>query len=72
MEPVTKIQRLEAELKLAKLEDKFVQAKEAGKLTTKMKNDLRAARADYRFNYRAAPAAGAQPATVTAGGKVQG
>lgn len=63
---VTKVERLEAELKLAKLEDKFVAAKADGKVTPKMKTDLRAARQDYRNNYRTPAAAGAQPATVNA------
>lgn len=66
MEPVTKVEKLEAELKLAKLEQKFVEAKAADKVTPKMKSEVRAARQHYRENYRTAPAAGAQPDTVGA------
>ena len=66
MEPVTKVEKLEAELKLAKLEQKFVEAKEAGKVSDKMKLEVRAARQDFRDNFRGTPAAGAQPATVGA------
>jgi len=48
----SKVERLEAELRLAKQEEKFVQAKTAGKVTMKMKLDLRAARQDFRENFR--------------------
>lgn len=66
MEPVTRIEKLEAELKLAKLEDKLVQAKAGGKKASpKLKIQVREARRDYRDNYRTAAAAGAQPATVS-------
>ena len=68
MEPVTKVEKLEAELKLAKLEQKFVEAKDSGKVTNKMKLEVRAARQDYRDNFRTAAAAGAQPKTIS--GKV--
>ena len=61
----TKIERLEAELKHAKLTEKFLAAKEDGKLTKKMKVDYRAATQDWRDNYRQATGAGAQPATVS-------
>ena len=61
---VSKVERLEAELKLAKLEEKFVAAKAEGKVTPKMKTELRATRQDYRDNYRVSTGTGAQPATI--------
>jgi hypothetical protein len=64
----TKVEKLEAELKLEKLEQKFVEAKAAGKVTDKMKHEVRAARQDFRDNYRSPAAAGASPKTVS--GKV--
>ena len=46
------VERLEAELALAKLEAKFVEAKASGKVTTKMKDDVREARRVFRSEYR--------------------
>lgn len=43
---------LEEQLKLAKLERKFRKAKEDGKVTTKLKLEVRAARRNYRENFR--------------------
>jgi len=62
----TKIERLEAELKYAKLTEKHLATKAAGKLTKKMKDDYREATQDWRDNYRQPTGAGAQPATVSA------
>lgn len=62
---MSKVRALEAELALAKAEEKFVAAKKAGKTTDKMKADLRAARQEYREKYRGLPDGTAvQPATV--------
>jgi hypothetical protein len=65
-----KVERLEAELKLAKLEDKFVKAKEAGKVTQKMKLDMREARRDFRSKYR--PQVNVNPATIGTKATVKG
>lgn len=64
MEIITKIEKLEAELKLEKLEQKFVQAKADGKVTPKMKAQVRAARQDYRDNFRNAPVVTVSPGTI--------
>lgn len=61
----TKVEKLEAELVLVKLEEKFVAAKEADRVTPKMKVTLRETRQDFRDNYRSTAPAGAQPATIT-------
>lgn len=71
MEPVTRVEKLEAELKLAKLEDKFVLAKTEGKVTPKMKHAVREARQDFRDNYRSAPIVVVNPATVVSGAGVK-
>lgn len=62
---MSKVAALEAELALAKAEEKFVAAKKAGKATSAMKADLRAARQEYREKYRGLPeGASVQPVTV--------
>lgn len=62
---MSKVAALEAELALAKLEEKFVAAKAAGNVSPKLKAELRAARQDYRENYRGLPDGTAvKPATV--------
>ena len=52
------IEALKEAKKLAKLEEAFVVKKLAGKLTSKDRYDLDAARVDYRLNHRR-PATGA-------------
>ena len=69
MELSDRVERLEAELKLAKLEDKLVAAKEEGKLTDKLKLQVREARREFRLKYREQVAV--QPGTVSATGEVQ-
>ena len=67
----TEVERLEAELKLAKIGEKFRAAKADGTLTRKMKNELRAGRQDYRDNYRVSPEGTAvNPGTIAATGGV--
>lgn len=55
---------LKTQVKLMELEEKFRDAKAKGKVTDKMKADLRAARYDYRTNHRPAPKSGASPGTI--------
>lgn len=64
---MSKVAALKAELALAVLEAKFVAAKQARKVTPKMKADLRAARQEYREKYRGLPVDGVavNPKTVT-------
>jgi hypothetical protein len=64
-----KVDRLEAELALAKLEAKFVEAKTSGKVTKKMKDDIREARRVFRSQYR--PQVNVAPGTVATGATVQ-
>lgn len=66
---MSKVERLEAELALAKLEDTFVAAKEAGKVTDELRAELREARHDFRANHR--PVVAVQPASVSAGADVK-
>lgn len=62
---MSKVAALEAELAMAKLEEKFLAAKAAGKATAELKAELRAARQDYRENYRQLPkGSAARPDTV--------
>lgn len=60
----TEIERLEAELSLAKTCEKFRKAKAEGKATRKMRHDLRAARQHYRENFRVGGPGTVQPATI--------
>lgn len=58
---------------LAKMEEKFRAAKKAGKVTAKMREELRAARQQFRENGRGLPDGSAvQPATVNAKAGVHG
>ena len=57
-----KTERLEAELVLAKLEDKFTAAKEKGLAPPKLKLEVRAARQKFREKYR--EQVNVEPATV--------
>ena len=52
--------------KLAELEAAFVEKKVAGELTRQDRDDLSAAREDYRLNHRR-PATGAAPDSISAG-----
>lgn len=62
---MSKVDALEAELALARLEEQFVAAKAAGVATPELKAELRAARQKYRETYRGSPEGTAvQPATV--------
>lgn len=71
---MSKVAALEAELALAKLEEKFVAAKKTGKATAKMRAELRAARQLYREKYRGLPIDGVavQPKTVTVSAGING
>lgn len=70
---MSKVEALETELALAKLEEKFVAAKKAGKATAKMKAELRAARQEFREKHRGLPdGAVVRPATVRATAGVNG
>ena len=55
-------ERLEAELKLAKLEEKLSKSKEKGPAPAKLKLEVRAARQVFRDKYR--PQVGVNPAPV--------
>lgn len=57
--------------KLAELEQKFVAAKAAGKLTNKLRHELREARRAYRDRWRPVDPNGAQPTTVTSKAKAR-
>ena len=59
------IAALKEKRKLEKLEEAFVAKKAAGKLTSKDRYDLDAARVDYRLNHRQ-PATGAAPDAIGA------
>ena len=59
------IEALKQGMKLAKLEKAFVKKKLDGKLTKKDREDLSAARTDYRLNHRQ-PATGAAVASIGA------
>ena len=63
------VERLEAELALAKLEEKWIQAKADGKEET-MRGELRDARAAFRAKYR--PVVAVTPAAVGAKTSVKG
>ena len=70
---MSKVAALEAELALAKLEEKFIVAKKAGNATAKMKADLRVARQEYRDKHRGLPGGVAvQPDTVKVTAGVNG
>ena len=64
-----KVERLEAELALEKLEAKFVEAKASGKVTNKMKDEVREARRVFRSEHR--DRVTVAPGTVATGTKVQ-
>lgn len=57
---------------LAKLEDKFRAAKKAGKVTDKMKAELRAARQKFRESERSLLDGAVRPATINAEAGVHG
>ena len=63
------VERLEAELALAKLEEKWVKAKKDGKEEA-MRGELRAARQAFRAKYR--PVVAVAPAAVGASATVKG
>lgn len=71
---MSNVAALKAELALAELEEKFVAAKKSKKVTSKMKEDLRAARQEFREKHRGVPVDGVavQPATVQAKAGVNG
>lgn len=71
---MSKVAALEAELALARLEEKFAAAKASGKVSDKMKADLRAARQEFREKHRGLPVDGVavQPATIKAKAGVNG
>lgn len=70
---MSKVEALEAELALAKLEEKFAAAKKAGKANAKMKEELRAARRVYREKHRGLPdGVAVQPKTVAVTAGVNG
>lgn len=58
------VERLEAELALARLEEEFVDAKADGKDTPELRASLRAAREEFRGTYR--PVVAVQPDSVGA------
>jgi hypothetical protein len=66
---VSDVERLEAELALAKLEEKWVKAKAEGK-ADEMRGELRDARAEFRAKYR--PVVAVSPAAVGAKASVKG
>ena len=65
---MSQVERLEAELALAKLEEKFVDAKASGKVTKELKDEVREARRVFRSEHRDRVAV--NPAAVSTGAKV--
>lgn len=62
---MSKVEALEAELAVARIEERFLAAKAAGKLTEELRAELRAAREHFRANHRGLPeGTSVQPATV--------
>ena len=65
---MSQVERLEAELALAKLEERFVDAKASGKATKELKDEVREARRVFRSEHRDRVAV--NPASVSTGAKV--
>lgn len=65
---MSNVERLKAELALAELEEAFVEAKAKNKVTTEMRNELRAARQEFRETWRENVVV--QPSTVNASADV--
>ena len=61
------IASLRKEQTLAELEAEFVKKKTAGTLTREDKNELSAAREDYRLNHRTPTTSGAAPGAIGGG-----